>query len=127
MSGLDILVFVVMGVLLSAGLYVAIRLGALPGRIAKSRNHPQADAIQVAGWLGILTLGLLWPFALVWAFSRPLSPASADPALQPLSVSTDFPGGSGRVLEIDQAARAVRLVPTPHQDRGWSCWWSRWR
>ena len=45
------------------------------------RGHPQADAIQVAGWLGILTLGLLWPFALVWAFSRPPSTTSADPAL----------------------------------------------
>ena len=82
MSGLDILVFVVMGVLLSVGLYVAMRLGALPGQIAERRGHPQADAIRVAGWLGLLTMGLLWPFALVWAFSRPPGASSADPALQ---------------------------------------------
>ena len=32
-----------MGVLLAVGLYVAIRLGALPGQVAKRRGHPQAD------------------------------------------------------------------------------------
>ncbi len=46
--------------------------------------------------------------------------ASAPPRL---SLSVDFPGGSGQVLEIDQAARLIRIVPTPHQDRGWPCWW----
>ncbi len=28
------------------------------------------EAIRVAGWLGLLTLGLLWPFALIWAFTK---------------------------------------------------------
>ena len=40
-----------------------------------------------------------------------------------LSVSIDFAGGSGEVVEIDQEARLIRLVPTPHKDRGWQCWW----
>jgi hypothetical protein len=46
---LDVLTFVVLGVLLSAGLYAAFRLGALPGQIARQRGHPQADAINAAG------------------------------------------------------------------------------
>ena len=46
-------------------------LGMLPGKIAKGRNHPQAEAINVASWLGIITLGVLWPFALIWAYIRP--------------------------------------------------------
>jgi len=71
-----------MGVLLSAGLYVVVRLGALPGQIAKRREHPQADAIQVAGWLGILTMGLLWPLALIWAFGHPPSRIPADSGLR---------------------------------------------
>lgn len=79
---LDVLTFVVLGVLLSAGLYVAFRLGALPGRIARRRGHPQADAIHVAGWLGLLTLGLLWPLALIWAFTRPRAPSEAEPELR---------------------------------------------
>jgi len=47
-------------------------------------------------------------------------PAAAAP---PLEVSTDFEGGSARVEEIDQQDRLVRIVPTPHPDRGWQCWW----
>jgi zinc carboxypeptidase len=40
-----------------------------------------------------------------------------------LQILTDFPGGSARVQGIDQETRTVRLVPTPHPDRGWACWW----
>lgn len=70
MTGLDIFTFVVMLVLLvAAGVFIKI-LGALPGKIARSRAHPQAEAINVCGWLGILTLGLAWPVALIWAYTR---------------------------------------------------------
>jgi hypothetical protein len=78
---LDVLTFIVLGVLLSAGLYAAFRLGSLPGEIARQRAHPQADAIQVAGWLGLLTLGVLWPFALIWAFTRPGASSHGEPDL----------------------------------------------
>ena len=76
---LDLLTFVVLGVLLSTGLYVAFRLGALPGQIARRRGHPQADAINVAGWVGLLALGLLWPLTLIWAFTRPPRASEAEP------------------------------------------------
>ena len=59
--------------------YVIYRLGGLPGAIARARNHPQADAINICGWMGILTL-VLWPLALVWAYvdrSKPLTGGSA--------------------------------------------------
>ncbi len=51
---------------------IVVTLGQLPGQIAKQRNHPQAAAINIASWLGIATLGILWPFALIWAFLKPL-------------------------------------------------------
>ena len=79
---LDVLTFVVLGILLSAGLYAAFRLGALPGQLAKQRGHPQADAINVAGWVGLLTLGLLWPIALIWAFTRPHAASESEPELR---------------------------------------------
>ncbi len=41
----------------------------------------------------------------------------------PLAVDIDFPSGSAQILEIDSRQRLVRLVPTPHKDRGWACWW----
>ena len=68
MTGLDYFTFVVLAVLIGVGIWIAIVLGGLPGKIAGERGHPQADAIRVAGWLGLLTLGVLWPFALIWAF-----------------------------------------------------------
>jgi hypothetical protein len=70
MTGLDYFTFVVLAVLIAAGVVLAIVLGSLPGKIAEGRGHPQADAIRVAGWLGLLTMGLLWPFALIWAYTR---------------------------------------------------------
>jgi len=43
----------------------------LARRIARKREHPQADAIAVAGWMGLLFFGVLWPLALIWAYLRP--------------------------------------------------------
>jgi hypothetical protein len=68
---LDIFALVVLFVVIAAVLFLAAILGALPGKIAKKRDHPQHEAINVCGWLGLLTLGLLWPFALIWAYTNP--------------------------------------------------------
>jgi hypothetical protein len=72
----DIIAFVVFAVLLAVGVILVVTLGQLPGRIAQKRGHSQAAAINVAGWLGVATLGLLWPLALVWAFLKPVSVVS---------------------------------------------------
>ena len=53
--------------------YVIYTLGNLPGSIARSRGHPQAEAINICGWMGIITL-VLWPIALVWAYLVPNQP-----------------------------------------------------
>ena len=53
--------------------YVIYRLGRLPGAIARARNHPQAEAINICGWMGLITL-VLWPLALVWAYVAPNKP-----------------------------------------------------
>jgi hypothetical protein len=39
----------------------------LPGRIARARKHPEADAIYVMGWLGFLGV-VPWIQAFIWAF-----------------------------------------------------------
>ena len=58
--------------------YLVFVLGGLPGRIAKQRDHPQADAIRILGWLGLLSGGVVWAAALVWAYivPKPAQPAS---------------------------------------------------
>jgi len=71
MTGLDYFTFIVLILLVCVGIAGAVFLGALPGKIAADRGHPQADAIRVAGWLGLLTMGLFFPIALIWAYTRP--------------------------------------------------------
>lgn len=71
MDVLDIFTLVVITVLVAVAIVIVVVLGGLPGKIAGNREHPQGDAINVCGWIGILTLGILWPVALVWAFTRP--------------------------------------------------------
>ncbi len=48
---------------------------------------------------------------------------SSSPRPTRLVVETNFPNGSGRVIEIDQVARHIRIEPTSHESRGWACWW----
>ena len=69
---LDYLALFVLFILILTAVGVLIVLGMAPGRIARQRNHPQADAINVCGWWGVLTLGILMPLAFIWAYSRPL-------------------------------------------------------
>ena len=67
---LDIFALVVIAVLIAAVILLVVKMGPLPGKIAKERGHPQADAITTLGWIGVITLGLAWPLALVWAYMR---------------------------------------------------------
>lgn len=70
MDGLDIFALVVLVVLLVVIIVVWLLLGIMPGRIAQQRNHPQADAINICGWWGIITMGLLLPVAWIWAYTN---------------------------------------------------------
>ena len=47
--------------------YGIIAIHDVPYEIARHRNHPQQDAIHVAGWVSLFTLHLLWPFLWIWA------------------------------------------------------------
>jgi hypothetical protein len=67
---LDIFALIVMGILIAVVIVAVVKLGPLPGNIAKKRGHPQADAIYVLGWIGVITMGVSWLIALVWAFTR---------------------------------------------------------
>jgi hypothetical protein len=62
---------IVLVVLVIFAIGVLITLAVWPGRTARARNHPFADAINVAGWVTILTGGVLWPLVLIWAYATP--------------------------------------------------------
>ena len=44
----------------------------LPERYAEKRHHPQVAAIQTLCLLSLVFGGLLWPFAWLWAFTKPV-------------------------------------------------------
>jgi hypothetical protein len=74
------LTLIVLCIMPVAAAYVIYRLGSLPGAIARARNHPQADAINICGWMGIITV-VLWPLALVWAYiatDKPMTGGAAE-------------------------------------------------
>jgi hypothetical protein len=72
-DGFDWFAFLVFAVLLAVAVVLIVFVGGLPGRIARTRNHPNASAITAAGWISLITLGALWPIAFVWAFLPPRS------------------------------------------------------
>ena len=105
MTGLDYFTFVVLILLTVAGLAGAVFLASLPGKIAADRGHPQSDAIRVAGWLGLLTVGLLFPIALIWAYTRP-------------SVSEDIADLRQEVEGLRDRVEAFESGRAPNSKRG---------
>ncbi len=47
---------------------IYIWIAGLPGRIALARNHPEAEAVKIMGWAGLLPTILPWVQAFIWAF-----------------------------------------------------------
>ncbi len=70
-TALDVFALIVLLVLLGAVVGVTFLLAAWPGRVARERGHPSADAIAVCGWWGLVTLGILLPLAWIWAYTWP--------------------------------------------------------
>ena len=70
-------------------LAIFVELGGLPGKKAAARKHPQAEAIKVLGWLGLLFGGVGWMVAMVWAHMKPvLAPvAQVEPDSAPEETS----------------------------------------
>ena len=62
--------YVALGILVFVAItlfYGIIVIHDIPYEIAKHRNHPQQDALHVAGWVSLFTLHVLWPFLWIWA------------------------------------------------------------
>ena len=63
----DYLTFAVLIVLGAAFLVALTFILGLPGRIAIARKHPDADAVNIMGWVGFLAV-VPWIQAFIWAF-----------------------------------------------------------
>jgi hypothetical protein len=63
----DYLTFAVFFIIGAGCLGLAVFVLGLPGRIAIARKHPDAEAINLMGWLGFLAI-VPWIQAFLWAF-----------------------------------------------------------
>jgi hypothetical protein len=64
-----VIIFLVPAVAITVFWYVHI----LPEVIAEKRHHPQKDSIKVLCILSLFFGGMLWPFAWLWAYTRPIA------------------------------------------------------
>ena len=99
MSGLDIFAIIVLLILLFAVVSIWVALAMLPGKIAARRNHPQAEAINIGGWLGAILGGIIWPIFLIWAFLKPVRITITSEEVQELRERV-------AVLEASQGGRS---------------------
>jgi CBS domain containing-hemolysin-like protein len=68
----DVLTWIVLVVAPLVGIAVFLLIHILPEKIAEKKQHPQAKAIQCLCLLSLVFGGLLWPFAWLWAYSKPV-------------------------------------------------------
>jgi hypothetical protein len=67
----DVLAWVVLVVVPIGVIVLFWLIHVLPEKIAHKRHHPQLEAIKTLCLLSLVFGGLLWPFAWLWAYTRP--------------------------------------------------------
>ena len=68
----DILALVVLFIVPAVVIVLFWIVHVLPEKIAHKRHHPQTEAITTLCLLSLVFGGLLWPFAWIWAYTRPV-------------------------------------------------------
>jgi hypothetical protein len=58
----------VLAILAASAVAMIFIAGSLPGHIARTRGHPWAQAVRMAGWITLFFGFALWPLALIWAY-----------------------------------------------------------
>ena len=101
MSGIDIFAWVVLLVIIASVVVVFVVLGMLPGKIARQRQHPQVQAINVASWLALIFGVAAWPFVLVWAYLRPVARPLDQPEDE--AVRQRIASLEARIAELESA------------------------
>jgi len=97
---LMVFAFLVLVLLAVLAAYLFIKLAFWPRNAARERGHPQADAINVLSWAGLLlTAGIGWVVALTWAYMKPLQ---ADPA--------DMPGLMDRIRTLETELETLKAA-----------------
>ncbi len=86
MAVIDYFAWFVLIVIVVSVVWVFVALAKLPGQIAAKNKHPHADAINAAGWLGMLLslgafwLSVVWALAVVWSRMKPVESGESGPS-----------------------------------------------
>jgi CBS domain containing-hemolysin-like protein len=68
----DVMAWVVLFLAPAIAIVVFWIVHVMPEKIAEKRHHPQTAAIQTLCLLSLVFGGLLWPFAWLWAYTKPV-------------------------------------------------------
>ena len=68
MPFIDIFAWIVLIVLVVTIVAFVAALGMMPGRIARRRGHPWAEAVTVGSWATLVFGFVFWPLVLIWAY-----------------------------------------------------------
>jgi len=99
----DVFAWIVFLLLLGMGVGILAFMGAWPGRVARARNHPQAEAVAIGSWLTLFLGFVLWPAVAIWAHLRPegaLVPSAGDEVTRRLRALEE------RVVALEAGASA---------------------
>lgn len=77
MPFIDIFAWIVLSVVVATLVASFIALGVMPGRIARKRGHPWAQAVAIGSWATLVFGLVFWPLVLVWAYVD--APAKREP------------------------------------------------
>jgi CBS domain containing-hemolysin-like protein len=91
------------------GIVVFWLVHILPEKIAHKKKHPQTRAIQCLCLLSLVFGGLLWPFAWLWAFSKPVLYRMAYGTETDETLAHDHPEKSDDAEEHQLRARLAEL------------------
>jgi hypothetical protein len=108
-----------------AGVLIYIWIAGLPGRIALARNHPEAEAVKIMGWAGLLPTILPWVQAFIWAFKptdivdiRRFPKAEAKALEEEAARLTDRPAATESHIVPDTAVSARDAMAPPRPPHG---------
>ena len=105
LDNIALFVIVILLIMLTAAI---VYIGSMPGKIARSRNHPHSDAVNAASWIGLAT-GVLWPLAFIWAFLPvPVRTNGSSTETEP---SKDLADLQKRLTDLEAAMAGLQSQP----------------
>ena len=99
-----------------AGILTYIWIAGLPGRIALARKHPEAEAVKLMGWAGLLPTVLPWIQAFIWAFKpTDIIDIRRFPTEEAKAIDEEIRRLKGEPSEATEHGRAMNTAVPPRE------------